>query len=162
MIGECRFGVDPFFEHAGATHSMRSEITDNDQKKKGTVNIKLTYYSAEHGKLKIRIFHLSLLDPIVEYYKQAKLKLKIGIFAQSSEPWDMSKEFDQTMELLVLTKNSNLEFNVVNEEGILAQYTINDLEKSNLLIDQTKAYQVSLFNKDKAVGTIKYQVDWIH
>ena len=74
----------------------------------------------------------------------------------------MSKEFDQTMELLVLTKNSNLEFNVVNEEGILAQYTINDLEKSNLLIDQTKAYQVSLFNKDKAVGTIKYQVDWIH
>lgn len=66
------------------------------------------------------------------------------------------------MELLVLTKNSNLEFNVVNEEGILAQYTINDLEKSNLLIDQTKAYQVSLFNKDKAVGTIKYQVDWIH
>lgn len=70
---------------------MSSEITDNDQKKKGTVNIKLTYYSAEHGKLKIRIFHLSLLDPIVEYYKQAKLKLKIGIFAQSSEPWDMSK-----------------------------------------------------------------------
>lgn len=105
---------------------------------------------------------MSLLDPIVEYYKQAKLKLKIGIFAQSSEPWDMSKEFDQTMELLVLTKNANLEFNVVNEEGILAQYTINDLEKSNLLIDQTKAYQVSLFNKDKAVGTIKYQVDWIH
>ena len=105
---------------------------------------------------------MSLLDPIVEYYKQAKLKLKIGIFAQSSEPWDMSKEFDQTMELLVLTKNANLEFNVVNEEGILAQYTINDLEKSNLLINQTKAYQVSLFNKDKAVGTIKYQVDWIH
>lgn len=30
------------------------------------------------------------------------------------------------------------------------------------MINQTKAYQVSLFNKDKAVGTIKYQIDWIH
>jgi hypothetical protein len=45
-IGECRFGIDPFFEHAGAAHSMSSDITDNDQKKKGTVSIKLTYYSA--------------------------------------------------------------------------------------------------------------------
>lgn len=51
---------------------------------------------------------------------------------------------------------------MVNAEGTLAKYTINDLEKSNLLVNQTKAYQVSLFNQDKAVGTIKYQVDWIH
>jgi hypothetical protein len=49
----------------------------------------------------------------------------------------------------------------VHEEGVLAKYTIYDLEKSNLLIDKTKAYQVSLFNKDKAVGTVKYQVDWL-
>jgi len=70
---------------------MVSEITDNDQKKKGTVGIKLTYYSAEHGKLRIRVFHLSLLEPIVEHYKKAKLKLRIGIFAQSSQEWDMSK-----------------------------------------------------------------------
>jgi hypothetical protein len=51
---------------------------------------------------------------------------------------------------------------VVHTEGILAKFTIYDLEKSGLLIDQTKAYQVSLFNKEKAVGIIKYQVDWIH
>jgi hypothetical protein len=35
---------------------------------------------------------------------------------------------------------------VVNEEGILAKYIIYDLEKSGLLIEHTKAYQVSLFN----------------
>ncbi len=64
--------------------------------------------------------------------------------------------------MLILTKNGNLEFDVVTDEGILAKYTIYDIEKSGLMIEQTKAYQVSLFNKDKAVGTIKYQIDWIH
>ena len=47
-------------------------------------------------------------------------------------------------------------------EGVLAKYVISDLEKSGLLIDQTKAYQVSLFNGSQTVGSIKYQVDWIH
>ena len=66
------------------------------------------------------------------------------------------------MELLVLSKNGNLDFHVIHEDGVLAQYSIYDLDKSGLLIDKTKAYQVSLFNKDKAVGAIKYQVTWIH
>ena len=103
-----------------------------------------------------------MVEPIVDHYKAAKLKIRIGIYAQSSTLWDMKKDFDQTLELLVLSKNGNLEFDIVHEEGVLAKYTIYDLEKSNLLIDQTKAYQVSLFNKDKAVGAIKYQIDWLH
>ena len=160
-MGECRFDIDPFFENVGNAHLMTSDIVDSNQEKKGNVSIKITYFSAEHGKLKIRVFHLSMVEPIVEHYKNAKLKLKTGIYAQSSAMWDMKTEFDQTLELLVLMKNANLEFDVVHEEGVLAKYTINDLEKSNLLIEQTKAYQVSLFNKDKAVGTIKYQIDWV-
>ena len=55
----------------------------------------------------------------------------------------------------------NLTFDVVNEEGILATYTIYNLEKSNILQETSKAYQVSLFNNDKSVGLIKYQLDWI-
>jgi hypothetical protein len=54
-----------------------------------------------------------------------------------------------------------LEFDVVCSEGTLAKYTIYNMEQSNLLLPQTKAYQVSLFNQDKAVGTIKYQIDWV-
>ena len=154
--------MDPFFAHVGNVHSMSSEIVDSKQEKKGSVNIKITYYSGEHGKLRIRVFHLSMVEPIVDHYKAAKLKIRIGIYAQSSTLWDMKKDFDQTLELLVLSKNGNLEFDIVHEEGVLAKYTIYDLEKSNLLIDQTKAYQVSLFNKDKAVGAIKYQIDWLH
>ena len=46
----------------------------------------------------------------------------------------------------MLNRHANLVFEVVNEEGILATYTIYDLEKSGLLICETKAYQVSLFN----------------
>jgi hypothetical protein len=30
-----------------------------------------------------------------------------------------------------------------------------------MLNEQPKAFQVSLFNMEKAVGTIKYQLDWI-
>ena len=73
----------------------------------------------------------------------------------------MKHDFDETLELLVLSKNGNLDMDVVHTDGVLAKYTIYDLEKSNLLINETKAYQVSLFNKDKAVGTIKYQIDWV-
>jgi len=87
---------------------MSSEIVDEKQEKKGTVNIKITYYSAEHGKMRIRVFHLSMVDPIVDHYKTAKLKIKIGIYAQSSTVWDMKTEFDQALELLILNKNGNL------------------------------------------------------
>lgn len=103
-----------------------------------------------------------MVEPIVSHYKQAKLKLKIGVYAQSSLLWDMKEEFDQSLELLVLLKNGNLEFDIVHDDGVLGKYTIYDLEKSNLLLEKTKAYQVSLFNRDKAVGTIKYQIDWLH
>ena len=107
------------------------------------------------------MFHLSLTEPFVEKFKVAKLKVKVGVFAQTSLPWEMDKEFDQRMEVLILGKNLNLDFDVVSDDGILAKYTIYDLEKSGLLLDETKAYQVSLFNNDKAVGTIKYQIDWV-
>lgn len=70
--------------------------------------MKITYYSAEYGKLKIRVFHLSMVEPVIEHYKQARLKVKIGIFAQSSSLWDMKTNFDETLELLILTKNANL------------------------------------------------------
>lgn len=49
-----------------------------------------------------------MVEPVVEHYKQAKLKVKIGIFAQSSPQWDMTKDFDETIELLILSPNANL------------------------------------------------------
>jgi hypothetical protein len=30
-----------------------------------------------------------------------------------------------------------------------------------MLNEQPKAFQVSLFNKDKAIGMIKYQLNWV-
>ena len=162
LIGDCRYDVNPFFTHPNAPHTIASDIFDEENQNKGTVNIKITYYSAEFGKLRIRIFHLSLTEPFIEKFKKAKLKIKSGVFAQTSLEWEMDKDFDQRMEVLVLAKNLNLDFDVVSDDGILAKYTIYDLEKSGLLIDDVKAYQVSLFNGDKAVGTIKYQVEWIH
>ena len=51
----------------------------------------------------------------------------MGLFAQSSPIWDMSQNFDETLELLILNPKSNLEFDVVHDEGTLAKYTINDV-----------------------------------
>lgn len=152
--------MNPFFNHPGAAHSISSDLFDNSQQVKGTITTKITYYSAEHGKLKLRVFHLSLIESLVQKYKTARLKTKIGIYAQTSPEWKMDTEFDHTFDLLILMKNGNLEFDVLCSEGILGKYEIYDLEKSGLMVNKTKAYQVSLFNGESPVGTIKYQVDW--
>lgn len=80
---------------------------------------------------------------------------------QSTPEQSLEKDFDYVLELVILLPSMNLSFEVVNAEGLIASYTINNIEKSNLLQEQSKAYQVSLFNNDKGVGLIKYQIDWI-
>ena len=35
-----------------------------------------------------------MVDPIVEYYQKAKLKIRTGIYAQSSQMWEMKNNFD--------------------------------------------------------------------
>lgn len=53
----------------------------------------------------------------------------------------------------------SLSFDVVHDQGILANYVIENAQE--VLNEQPKAYQVSLFNNNKAIGNIKYQLDWI-
>jgi hypothetical protein len=65
VIGDCRYDVNPFFNHPGSAHTINSDIFNNSNENKGSVNIKITYYSAEFGKIKLRVFHLSLSQPIV-------------------------------------------------------------------------------------------------
>jgi hypothetical protein len=55
----------------------------------------------------------------------------------------------------------NLSFDVVHTQGVLATYTVKNAEEGGMLNPQPKAFQVSLFNKDKAIGMIKYQLDWL-
>ena len=83
------------------------------------------------------------------------------MFAQSTPVRPLDKPFDETLELIILKPTMNLSFDVVHEQGILATYTIKNAEEGGMLNPQPKAFQVSLFNKDKAVGNIKYQLDWI-
>lgn len=83
------------------------------------------------------------------------------MFAQSTPVRPLDKPFDETVELLVLKPTMNLSFDVVHTQGILATYTIKNAEEGGMLNEQPKAFQVSLFNKDKAIGTIKYQLNWI-
>ena len=47
--------------------------------------------------MRLRVFSLEIDAQVVKHYKQAKLKAKIGIYAQSSETWDMTLPFDHTL-----------------------------------------------------------------
>lgn len=94
FLGDCRFDVTPFFKHPGGSHAIKSDIYNNSSELKGSVQTKLTYYTAEHGKLKLRVFHLELIQPFVEKFKSAALKIKNSVFAQSSPQWEMTKPFD--------------------------------------------------------------------
>jgi len=108
-IGDCRYDITPFFGHPGSSHTITSEIVNNNSEIKGSTNIKITFFSAEFGKLKLRVFHLSLTQPFIDRFKKAHLKIKIGVFSQSSPEWEMDKEFDHTVELVVLMKTANLD-----------------------------------------------------
>lgn len=89
------------------------------------------------------------------------MKVRFGIHAQNTPVRPIDKNFNEAVELLVLNPNKSLSFDVIHEEGILGSYTIEDAEKGGVLNEETKAYQVSLFNTEKPVGMIKYQLDWL-
>lgn len=57
-LAECRYDVKPFIDRVGITHTISCELYDDNNKPSGIANLKITYYSAQNGKLKIRIFHL--------------------------------------------------------------------------------------------------------
>ena len=46
LIGDCRYDVNPFFNHPGVPHTINSEIFNNKNEQKGSINIKITYYTA--------------------------------------------------------------------------------------------------------------------
>ena len=98
---------------------------------------------------------------MVKEYQEAKVKVRFGMFAQSTQVRPLDKPFDETVQLLILKPTMNLTFDVIAKQGILGSYTIKNAQEGGMLNEQPKAFQVSLFNMEKAVGTIKYQLDWI-
>ena len=81
-------------KHAGLAHAIESDLYNNDNKSQGNIKLKLTYYSAEHGKLKLRIFHMSLILQFVERFKTAKIRAKVGIHMQTTPEQSLEKDFD--------------------------------------------------------------------
>lgn len=61
FVGDCRYDLNPFFNYPGSAHTIDSDLHNNDNENKGIIKTKITFYSAEHGKLRLRVFHLSLL-----------------------------------------------------------------------------------------------------
>lgn len=83
------------------------------------------------------------------------------MFAQSTPVRPLDKPIDETVELIILKPTMNLTFDVVHTQGVLATYTVKNAQEGGMLNEKPKAFQVSLFNNDKAIGNIKYQLDWI-
>ena len=76
--------MEPFQKHQGLAHCIESELYDNESVSQGNIKLKLTYYSAEYGKINIRIFHMSLIPAFVEKFKTAKIKTRVGIHMQTT------------------------------------------------------------------------------
>ena len=85
---------------------------------------------------------MSLIPQFVERFKTAKIRAKVGIHMQSTPEQSLEKDFDYNVELVILSPTMSLNFEVVNDEGLIASYTISNIEKSNILQEQSKAYQV--------------------
>ena len=98
---------------------------------------------------------------MVEKFKQAKVKVRFGVHAQSTPVKPLEESFDEVVEVLILHPTKSFTFDVVHDEGILATYTIQNAEEAGMMKEESKAYQVSLFNNEKPVGLIKYQLDWL-
>lgn len=61
VIGDCRYDITPFYEHAGGLNAMESDLYGGEENKKvGKIKFKLTFYPAKYGKLRVRIFNLEL------------------------------------------------------------------------------------------------------
>lgn len=56
------------------------------------------------------------------------MKVRFGMFAQSTPVRPLSGPFDETVELIILKPSMNLSFDVIHTQGILATYTINNAE----------------------------------
>lgn len=76
---------------------------------------------------------MTLVQPFIDKFKHAKVKARIGVFAQSTPMHELGGEFDESLEMILLQPNLNLTLDVVHEEGVLATYTIYELEKSGVL-----------------------------
>lgn len=94
ILGECRYDIRPFMERARVTHTLDSELFGDQNAKIGHAKLKLTYYSADNGKLKVRIFHLEFHPDTVKEFQQAKVKVVSGFHAQSTEVRPLDQPFD--------------------------------------------------------------------
>jgi hypothetical protein len=59
-------------------------MNNEDGEKTAHLKIKLTYYSASNGKLKIKILNLLLTESISEKYKNLTVRFKLGPFIKTS------------------------------------------------------------------------------
>ena len=52
------------------------------------------------------------------------MKVRFGLYAQSTPVRSLGQPFDESVELLILKPSMNLSFDLVHERGLLATYTI--------------------------------------
>lgn len=83
-MGDCRYDIRPFMERDGITHTIDSELLDEQNKKVGFAKMKLAFHSSRWGKLKVRIFHLEFHQETIDKFKQAKVRVICGIHAHST------------------------------------------------------------------------------
>jgi hypothetical protein len=86
LIGECRFDIQPLMQYEGKTNLIESEMMDLENVSGAAISLRLTYYSAKYGRLRLKINSLNLNQAVASKIKQISARFKLGPFIKTTQP----------------------------------------------------------------------------
>ena len=122
------------------------------------MKLKLTYYSAKSGTLRIKILNLLLTQTISEQYKNLSVRFKLGPFVKTSPIMKDNDSWAEPLDLIVLTPSLNLTIELLSEGNIIGEFIVYNIEKEGYLVKEVKTVENGLYWNEKSSGKIKYEV----
>ena len=107
--------VSPFFQFESKTHVFETEMTNSLGEVTATLRLKLTFYSMNHGKLRIKIQDLLLSQSVSEKYKNLSVRFKLGPFVKTTPLMLNNTSWADPLELVVLSPTLNLTVELLSD-----------------------------------------------
>lgn len=157
LVGECRFDIDPIISHEGSAAVVATDMMDEDGKPHAHISLKMTYNSAKHGKLAIKVKDITLSQAMGAKTKYVSARFKLGNIIKSTHTYPYPGKWEEEISLVVLSPTSNLNVEIVSEGNVIGEFAIYNIEKSGLLKEK-KPIENSVYWDQKQTGKIKYEV----
>jgi hypothetical protein len=133
-------------------------MMDLDNQPRATISLRLTYYSAKYERLRVKVTDMNLNQSIAAKAKNISARFKLGPFVKTTAPKPYPCQWDENMELIVLSSTVNLNIEAVSDGQVLGEFVIYNVEKSGLLMEK-KVMDNNLFWEEKHSGKIRYDIE---